>query len=197
MTVGRILLKAAARVRRDERGFSLVELLVVMAGFTVVLGAILGLLDAAANQAPKDQERAIAIREAQAGLQRMTGELRQAYQVLDAQPKSMYVVVARPTPPDIHVKYDCDVPYPGNTAYHRCVRWWAPVGQELRTDLPGQVVIDRGLSNVYFTYSPGPLNPTYVKVHIEVPQKGERKAGFKSNFILDDGFYLRNMDVLR
>jgi len=168
-----------------------------LAVFTFVLSAIFGLLDSAAQQAPKDQERAVAIREAQAGLQRMTRELRQAYKVLDAGPKSMYVVIGRATPPDIHVRYDCDVPYPGNSAYRRCVRWWAPVGQVLRTDLPGEVVIDRGLSAVSFSYSPGPLNPTYVKVHIEVPQKGERAGGFQSNLVLDDGFYLRNTDVLR
>ena len=58
-------------------------------------------------------------------------------------------------------------------------------------------MIDRGLSGVLFTYSPGPLNPTYVKVHIEVPEKGERVGGFHQSFVLDDGFYLRNTDVLR
>jgi hypothetical protein len=184
-------------VRRDEGGFALAELLVVMVLSTIVLGAILGLLDAVGQQAPKDQERATAIGETQSGLYRMTRELRQAYKVLDAGPKSMYVVIGRSTPPDIHVRYDCDVPYPGNTEYRRCVRWSAPVGQELRTDLPGQVVIDRGLSGVQFTYSPGPLNPTYVKIHIEVPEKGERVGGYHQSFILDDGFYLRNTDVLR
>jgi prepilin-type N-terminal cleavage/methylation domain-containing protein len=197
MSVGTFLRTTAARVRRDESGFSLVELLITLSLSTVVMVAVLNLLDSTAQQAPKDQERATAIVEAQSGLHRMTRELRQAYKVLDAGPKSMYVVIGRSTPPDIHVRYDCDIPYPGNTAYRRCVRWQAPVGQELRTDLPGQVVIDRGLSGVQFTYSPGPLNPTYVKVHIEVPQKGERLGGYKASFVLDDGFYLRNTDVLR
>lgn len=197
MIVGRILTTRSPRASRNEDGFALVELLVTLASLSVVVGAVLGLLDATARQAPRDQERAVALREAQAGLHIMTRELRQAYRVLDASPKSMYVLIGRSTPPDIHVRYDCDIPDPANSAYRRCVRWQAAVGQELRTDLPGQVVIARALSQVSFSYSPGPLNPTYVKIHVEVPQAGERKGGFKSSFVLDDGFYLRNTDVLR
>ena len=165
--------------------------------FTVVLGSILGLLDFGVKQAPKDQERAVALREAQSGLDRMTRELRQAYRVLDANANSMYVVVGRATPPDVHVLYDCDVPDPENSAYRECVRWSAPVGQELPLSSPGEVVIARAISDVAFTYSPGPLNPTFVKVHLEFPQTGERVGGYKSSFVLDDGFYLRNTDVLR
>jgi hypothetical protein len=174
---------------------SIIEVMISLVTFTFVMGAILGLIETAAHQTPKDQERALAIREAQAGLHRMTRELRQGYKVLDAQPKSMYVLIAKSTPPDVHVKYDCDVPYPGNAAYRRCVRWQANVGEELPLSQPGEVVIDRGLSEVDFTYSPSPLSPTYVQVHIKVPQKGERKTGFNMNFVLEDGFYMRNMNV--
>ena len=175
---------------------ALAEVLVTLVTFTFVMGAILSLVETLGQQAPKDEERALALREAQAGMHRMTRELRQAYKVLDAQPKSMYVLVARSTPPDMHVKYDCDVLDPANTSYRRCVRWAAPVGQELPLSEPGEIVIERGLSEVNFGYSPSALSPTYVTVHIKVPQKGERTTGYKSNFVLDDGFYLRNTDVL-
>jgi prepilin-type N-terminal cleavage/methylation domain-containing protein len=181
-------------MRRDERGMSLPEVLISMVIFTFVMGAVLSLLEATAKQAPKDQERAMAIREAQAGLHRMTRELRQAYKVLDADPKSMYVLIARSTPPDKHVRYDCDVVDPLNSAYRQCVRREALVGQTLPAT--GSVVVERSLSQVLFTYSPGPLNPNFVKIHIEVPQKGERKAGLNRNLVLDDGFYLRNTDVV-
>lgn len=174
---------------------ALAEVLVTLVTFTFVMGAILSLLEGAIKQAPKEEERALALREAQVGLHRMTRELRQAYKVLDAQPKSMYVLIARSTPPDIHVKYDCDIVHPANAAYRRCVRWEAPVGTELPLSEPGEVVIDRGLSEVNFTYTPSPLTPNYVQVHIKVPQKGERVAGYNSNFVLNDGFYLRNTDV--
>ena len=46
-----------------------------------------------------------------------------------------------------------------------------------------------------FTYEPSLINPTYVKVHIQVPQAGERADGYHANLVLDDGFYLRNTDV--
>lgn len=174
----------------------LAEVLISLAVFTVVTGAVLTLLETTAKQAPRDEERAHAIHEAQLGLHRMTRELRQAYKVLDAQPKSMYVLIGRSSPPDKHVKYDCDVADPENAAYRRCVRWEALVGQPLPLDQPGETVVDRSLSEVLFSYSPGPLNPTYVKVHIEVPQKGERGEGYGSRFVLDDGLYLRNADVL-
>lgn len=174
---------------------SLPEVLLALVIFTVVMGAILSLLETTAAQAPKDEERALALREAQAGLHRMTRELRQSYKVLDADAKSMYVLIARTEPPDKHVKYDCDIPHPTNTSYRRCVRWEALVGQELPLSQPGETVIDRGLSEVLFTYSPDALNPTYVKVHIEVPQAGERSDGYGMSFDLQDGFYLRNTDV--
>lgn len=173
---------------------TLPEILVTVVTFTFVMLAILGLLDSVAQQQPKDQERAIAIREAQSGLHRMTRELRQAYKVLDAQPKSMYVLVGRASPPDVHVKYDCGVVHPDNSEYSRCVRWAAPVGQALPVNEPGDVVIDRGLSEVLFSYTPGPLNPRFVRTHLAVPQRGEREAGYNMSLVLDDGFYLRNLD---
>lgn len=174
---------------------ALAEVLVSIVTFTFVMGGILGLLEGATKQAPKDQERALAIREAQTGLHTMTRELRQGYKVLDAQPKSMYVLIGRSTPPDVHVKYDCDVVHPSNSAWRRCLRWSAPVGTELPLSSPGQVIIDRGLSEANFSYAPSAINPTYVQVRIEVPQKGEGKSGFQQSFVLDDGFYLRNTDV--
>lgn len=173
----------------------LAEVLVSIVTFTFVMGAILSLLDTTGQQAPRDEERALAIREAESGMHRMTRELRQAYKVLDAQPKSMYVLIARTTPPDKHVKYDCDIVHPANAAYRRCVRWEAPVGQELPLDEPGAVVIDRGLSEVNFSYAPDALQPTFVEVEIEVPQSGERGEGYSSSFHLEDGFYMRNANV--
>jgi hypothetical protein len=34
-----------------------------------------------------------------------------------------------------------------------------------------------------------------VKVHIQVPQAGDRADGYHANLVLDDGVYLRNTDV--
>ena len=54
-------------------------------------------------------------------------------------------------------------------------RWEAAIGSELPLDQPGEVVVDRRMPGDVFTYEPNLINPTYVKVHIQVPQSGERE----------------------
>ena len=72
-------LNAAKRIRGEEAGYSLIELMIVASMMVVVLGAVLSLGDAAQRSTPKDLERAHAIRDTQVGLHRMTRELRQAH----------------------------------------------------------------------------------------------------------------------
>lgn len=69
----------AEDLRSDERGFSLVELLIVTLLLTLVLGATLSVLDRTNPQAAADTERGQAIRDVQRGVDRMMRELRQAY----------------------------------------------------------------------------------------------------------------------
>ena len=57
-------------------------------------------------------------------------------------------------------------------------------------------MVERRVPGDVFTYAPNLINPTYVKVHIQVPQSGDRGSdGYRANLVLDDGFYLRNTDV--
>ena len=176
---------------RSERGVSLAELLVGMLVMSAVLMALLGLLDATVKTAPRDEERANAIREGQTGLHVMTRELRQANKVWTPGKTQIYVNIGD----DTHVLYDCDVAHPENPEQRQCVRWEAAIGAELPLDSPGQVVIDRRLPGDVFTYEPSLINPTYVEARIQVPQSGERADGYHANLVLDDGFYLRNTDV--
>ena len=176
---------------RSERGMTLAELLVGMLLMSVVLIAILGLLDAAVKTAPRDEERADAIREGQVGLHVMTRELREANKVWTPGKTQIYVNIVD----DTHVLYDCGVVAPDNPNERECVRWSAAVGDELPLAQPGQVVVERRVPGDVFTYEPNLINPTYVKVHILLPQSGERDDGYNANLVLDDGFYLRNTDV--
>lgn len=176
---------------RSERGFTLAEVLLGMVTFSFVLMGLMGLLDAAVKTAPRDQERADAIREGQNGLHIMTRELRQANKVWTPGRTQIYVNIGD----DKHVLYDCDVVNPDNSAERRCVRWEAAIGAELPLDQPGEVVVDRRLPGDVFTYEPNLVNPTYVKVHLQVPQAGDRSDGYHADLGLDDGFYLRNTDV--
>jgi type II secretory pathway pseudopilin PulG len=170
---------------------TLIEMLIAMLISTFVLGALLGLLDAAGQAAPRDQERALAIRDGQSGVHRMTRELRQANKVWTPGRSQIYVNIGD----DTHVLYDCDAVHPDDPGQRRCLRWAAAVGSELALDEPGEVVVERRMPGDVFTYQPNLINPTYVKVHVEVPQSGERADGYGANLVLDDGFYLRNTDV--
>lgn len=170
---------------------TLAELLVGMLTFSFVVLALLSLLDSAVRTAPREEERANAIREGQTGLHVMTRELRQANKVWTPGKTQIYVNIGD----DEHVLYDCDVVHPDDPNLRQCLRWEAAVGSELPLDQPGQVVVERRLPGDVFTYEPSLINPTYVKAKIEVPQAGERADGYHANLVLDDGFYLRNTDV--
>lgn len=170
---------------------TLAELLVGMLLMSVVLIAILGLLDAALKTAPRDEERANSIREGQTGMHVMTRELREANKVWTPGKTQIYVNIGD----DTHVLYDCGVVNPDDQNERQCRRWSAAVGQELPLNQPGQIVVERRVPGDVFTYEPNLINPTYVKVQIQVPQAGEREDGYHANLVLHDGFYLRNTDV--
>jgi hypothetical protein len=55
--------------------------------------------------------------------------------------------------------------------------------------------VERRASGDVFTYAPNLISPTFVEVHLEVPQSGDREDGYSANLELEDGFYLRNTDV--
>jgi prepilin-type N-terminal cleavage/methylation domain-containing protein len=180
------------RVRlRSEKGMSLMELLVGMALMSVVMLALLALLDSAISTAPRDEERANSIREGQVGLHVMTRELRQANKVWTPGRTQIYVNIGD----DKHVLYDCGIVHPEDETQRQCRRWEAAIGSELPLDAPGQIVVERRVAGDVFTYEPSLINPTYVKVHIQIPQAGDRADGYHANVVLDDGFYLRNTDV--
>jgi hypothetical protein len=170
---------------------SLIEMLIAMVISTFVLAALLGLLDAAGQAAPRDQERAMSIRDGQSGLHRMTHELRQATKVWAPGKTQIYVNIGDTT----HVLYDCDAVHPDDPGQRQCLRWAAVVGSELDLDAPGEVVVERRVPGDVFAYSPNLVNPTYVKATLKVPQSGERADGYAANLVLNDGFYLRNTDV--
>jgi prepilin-type N-terminal cleavage/methylation domain-containing protein len=200
-------------VREQERGLTLVEMLVTVLVMGVLLTGILGILDTSARIVPKDTERATAIGEAQSGLNRIVRELRQAYRILGSAPNSvqMRVNVLRDDPattgPDyanLTVEYSCGGD-PG-----RCLRREAPVGSSLPA--AGTVVVDRVLNGeatipaqrAVFDFDQSPdrsvgvtaasVRPTYVTVRIEVPAAGERgAAGYANSVVLEDGLYVRNV----
>jgi type II secretory pathway component PulJ len=172
------------RVSGEEHGFTLIELMITATMLAFIVVAILAISDNTTKHAVRDQERAHVIREAQVGLHRMTRELRQAYAINSSSATSMNVqVLVNGTA--TQVAYDCSVVHPTDSSLRRCMR---TVGTQ------SVLVVDRVKPGTIFTYD-GNSPPRYVQARIAIPAKGERVKGHEHTVVLDDGFYMRNLDV--
>jgi type II secretory pathway pseudopilin PulG len=190
--MARALLK---RLLHEEDGFTLTEQLVVSAGLVVILGAILGLSEVAIKQAPQDRERVHAVRDAQIAVDKMTRELRTAHAITVEPLKATASIYRNGT--TITVTYDCSVS--AGNGLRKCVR--SQSGGASAPDVTAVERVANPASRPVFTATTRPDKDgvhwtTYVRTLIEVPSRGELKAGANSRIVLDDGFYLRNVDGL-
>ena len=125
-----------------EGGWSLIELLVAMAIFTFVMGAALSLFEVAVKSAPKDQERAVAVREAQTGLSGMTREVRNAYDIVEfpmtgANAYNVIDFLVTRQGVNKRVRYECGVTDNDVTpALKKCERSEATLSSPTRTHCP-------------------------------------------------------------
>lgn len=153
-----------------ESGWTLIELLVAMAIFSFVLGAALTLFETGVKSAPKEQERAAAIREAQTGLSGMVREVRDANEILELTPNLIDFIVLREGV-QVHVRYECGVDDPdatvddaGQTLY-RCQRSQGTVATPMPALGTPRTVIARmqqggnPAANPVFSYTTPPQDP--------------------------------------
>ena len=185
----------ARRVAGDERGFTLVELLAVIALLSVMLAAILGVLAETQRVAPRDQERSSVIEATQAGMYRMTRELRHAYRVTAAGPWATTVSVMR-NGVAAQLTYDCSGADPSRPAYRVCTRSESGgTAQPVISHVVLAPPAGGGSPPAVFTYRnncAGRVN--YISAAVVTAAAGDLKNGFKHTVILRDGFYLRNVD---
>lgn len=171
-----------ARLSRDERGISLIEVMMTAAILSVILGAILSLSSTTVRLAPKDDERAHQMNDARAGLYRMTSELREAREPL---PSTGDSVRAR-TETGADVTWTCGVPHPSISGRFRCTR-----GTTGGTAVP---VIDHmtngGSSSPVFSRSP---DGRYVAATVRVAAAGDRNDGHRHTITFEDAFFMRNV----
>ena len=73
---------SSRRLRAEESGFTLIELMMSIALLSVVLGAVLSLSHTGSRVAERDLTRAAALEEVQTGVARMDRELRTAVEVI-------------------------------------------------------------------------------------------------------------------
>jgi type II secretory pathway pseudopilin PulG len=170
-------------------GYALVELMVVASLLVIVLGAILALGETTQRIAPKENERAMVIREAQVGLHRMTRELRHANQTPAVDGSSMQATVQLSTGGPRTLRYDCDEPHPTDSAYTRCLRSEFSGGSWSG----GEVVVDRVLNGTAVFQPDSTPVDDYVFVAVEVAARGDLKDGHDHRIVLEDGIYMRNL----
>ena len=183
---------------RAQQGLSLIELLVAQTVFLLVMGATLSMLDTQTKLAPRDRERAFAMREVQVGLAGMVRELRHTKTILSASANQLEVELER-NGALRRVGYKCDqapaaddAANPYDQTYVSCVRVEGPSGAALPGYATGRTVIARVLAGTVFTYSPDSANPTYVTTTVKVPSRGERKESNSHDIVLSDGFFMPN-----
>ena len=204
---------------RSERGFSLVESLVVMVLMVVVLMAITTAADTGQVVASRDTELALAVSESQPGLDRMVRELRQAVAinptgagagqcVARANCVDFNMIGPPPTRSPYRVRLAC-LPQ-GGVATTSCVRYVSSsfsIAPTVQTD----TLVERVLNS-----DPAAVTPIFryrkkdrselaaadslalartMDVSIQVPSKGDRKTGFQHSIVLHDGAQLKNIDV--
>ena len=185
---------------RGEAGYALTELLLVSSLLVIVLGAVLMLGEASQRIAPRETERAIVIRDAQVGMHRMTRELREAHNVVSPAAGTSAAVFDAWVPTTAgqrRVSYECNAAHPTDSAYTRCLRYDVTAAGVKSN---GQVVVDRVLNGAAGSTLPvfvrGSTPATdYVKTTVEVASRGDRQEGYSSKILLEDGFYMRNLDA--
>lgn len=204
---------------RSERGFLLVEQLVVIGMMVVVLMAIATAADTGRVVSSRDTELALAVSESQPGLDRMVRELRQAVAinptgtgtgqcVARANCVDFNIIGPPPTRSPYRVRLAC-LPLAGS-ATTSCVRY-VSASFSIAATAQSALLVERVLN-----FDPAAATPVFryrkkdgselaageslalartVDVSIQVPAKGNRKTGFAHNIVLHDGAQLKNIDI--
>jgi Tfp pilus assembly protein PilW len=177
--------KAVAAFRREERGLTLIELLIAASVGLVVVGGALTMFVGAIRSEPRTASKVAAIQQARTTIERITRELRQGLETPTATSSKLeivtYVKVATCGGAAASTSIPCRVIYECGAG--KCTR---KVAQPNGT-APGpavEVASDLASTSV-FSYLPNATDPTYVGVSLSVISDGEP-------VVLSDGVALRN-----
>ena len=187
-----MLARLLSRLRRDQRGFTLIEQLIVLGCMSFIVAAIVGVMEVAERVVPSDTERAHQVRTAQVGMDRMSRELRHAYDLTVTGNTVEANVVFRSR--TYRVKYDCTVAMAGSDTAKRCVRTETGGGSRAETVIEN--VVNPSTRPIFTaTARTATSGTTFVRAAVEVKAAGKRKNGQSHKIVLEDGFYLRNRDA--
>jgi prepilin-type N-terminal cleavage/methylation domain-containing protein len=190
-----------------EDGFTLIELIVVLALTTVVVGAMLTALFTSQQVQAGDAEWAQVMQEGRAGLSRMTREIRQASKV-ETHEAGTIEFLATIGSTEWKIKYECDVEQPGTgtSKYHECVRKAVEksTGTLPSTGTPTvRDVLDPTEVFKYFkgaTETAEPEKMNVVTLRIALPASGTLKqanyhADEYKTVVLENAAYMRNCNI--
>ncbi|HVV89816.1 MAG TPA: prepilin-type N-terminal cleavage/methylation domain-containing protein [Solirubrobacterales bacterium] len=174
----------------DEKGFTLVELLVASTMSLILVAAACAMLISAVRDQPKITERADQVGQARTVSERMVTELRQGVELITKEPSKVvfltYVHASTCTEASGgSTKEECRVTYNCTTS-GTCTR------SVLNADGTGTArttTLVTGLSNPteVFSYLPSTEEPTYVGIELQFPD-----AEKKTTTTLENGATLRN-----
>jgi prepilin-type N-terminal cleavage/methylation domain-containing protein len=184
--------KAAAALRREERGFTLLELLIATTVGLVVVGGALTIFIGGIRSDPRTASQVTAIQQARVTVDRITRELRQGLEIPKSPTPSStqlaivtYVKAATCGGAAASTAIPCRVTYTCTAG--TCTR----VVAQPNGTTPGPtatVASDLTSANV-FSYSPDTTDPTYVGVTFSFD------SGSAEPVTLGDGVALRNLEV--
>lgn len=194
---------------RSEGGFSLIELVFVLAMLALVLGTLMGPLVTSQQVQQRDANYATAQQEASSGLESMVAQIRQAWDMIAPDPNYVQMDVTLGSTQQL-VEYDCSVPQPGSSN-RQCVRVYAAIGGTLPTPTAnctgtfpsgtGCSVVVTNLTNgtgsdPVFSWAPNPTSPYYMTATVDVPSSdGQAYLGLRHEIVFSDGTLMRNLDV--
>jgi Tfp pilus assembly protein PilW len=183
---------------QDQSGFSLVELMVVMALLIPVILAISVPLLAAQRNQTRDANYADAQQQSRSGLESMVAQIRQATLILASGSNFVEMNVTL-NGTALLVQYECDIAQPGSTTLHECVRVQAPAGGSLPSLSTGAVVVPNlqngNTANPVFSWGPDPNAPYYMTATIQVPASNNNNIGLTHSLVFSDGALMRNLNV--
>lgn len=178
----------ATRLREDQDGYTLTELLVGLTISLLVIGAGAMVVTMAVTTQPQTTERAGQIQQGRVMIENLTRELRQGESVLSASNSGLELLTYVPVatcggsgggPAQLcRVSYTC-----GSSSCARTEMGSTGAGASSTTTVVSGVTGP----NVFFPGQTPPADPTYVGVRLVYPQESGEEA-----VTIDDGAALRN-----
>jgi type II secretory pathway pseudopilin PulG len=193
----RLAVTGITRRLSDDRGFTIVEVLISIALLTFVVGAVMAALVLAQNEQVRDANYAYAQNDARTGLDQMVSQIRQATSINASGPNYIDMNVNL-NGSAYRVGYECDITQTGTT-YRECVRVQASSGASLPAFSGGTVEINQltngTVGSPVFSWGPDPVAPYYMTATVMVPASDSHNPGLTHSIVFSDGALMRNENV--